>query len=82
MHCLYTRLEASGCVDCGLDELPALDFDHVGIKRESVVSLARGGCSLERLIAEIEECKVRCANCHRRRTASRQRSEAKLPEPP
>ena len=64
----YTRLETSGCVDCGLQDICVLDFDHVGEKQDNVVSLARGGCSLKRLIEEIEQCEVRCANCHRRRT--------------
>ena len=42
----YARLEASGCVDCGLNEICVLDFDHVGRKRANVLSLAREGCSL------------------------------------
>jgi hypothetical protein len=73
-HYAYTRLEASGCVDCALNEICVLDFDHVGQKRANVLSLARGGCGLERLIEEIEQCEVRCANCHRRRTARQRRA--------
>jgi hypothetical protein len=73
-HYAYTRLEASGCVDCGFNEICVLDFDHVGRKRAHVLSLAREGCSLERLIEEIEQCEVRCANCHRRRTVRQRRA--------
>jgi predicted transcriptional regulator len=80
----YTRLEASGCTDCGLKEICALDFDHVGPKQANVVWLAHSGCSLVRLIAEIEQCEVRCANCHRRRTVRERRkaTRAKLKPPP
>jgi hypothetical protein len=63
-------------VDCGLNEISVLDFDHVGKKRANVVSLAREGCSLERLIEEIEQCEVRCANCHRRRTVRQRRARS------
>jgi hypothetical protein len=56
------------CADCGLDDLLVLEFDHVGRKTGGVAKMARDGCSFERLRAEIVECEIRCANCHRRRT--------------
>jgi hypothetical protein len=62
-------LERSGCVDCGVTDLPILDFDHVEGKVDSVMRMAAGGCSELRLHAEIAKCVVRCGNCHRRRTA-------------
>ena len=59
---------AMGCLDCGYREhAKALQFDHVrGIKVASVPNLILG--SLTRLMAEIEKCEVRCANCHMIRT--------------
>lgn len=66
----YSSLERSGCVDCGTHELCVLDFDHVRGKTANVTVLARDGCSAERLSDEIARCEVRCANCHRRRTAA------------
>lgn len=66
----YNTLER-GCVDCGFDELPALDFDHVGPKTANVMKLAWDGVGLDLLRAEIARCEVRCGNCHRRVTASR-----------
>jgi hypothetical protein len=60
----------SGCVDCGLRDLVTLEFDHVrGRKSADVSALVRNGWSLERVRQELACCEVRCANCHRRRTA-------------
>lgn len=61
----------SGCVDCGLSDILVLEFDHVGPKLDNVSNLVRDGHSLERIQSEIDCCEVRCANCHRRRTAQR-----------
>ncbi len=69
---VYNALERSGCVECGVRELAVLDFDHVGRKTANVTDLARSGASVERLRDEMAQCVVRCANCHRRRTAAAQ----------
>ncbi len=69
MDFAYTELEHSGCVDCGARDLVVLEFDHLRDKSANVIEFARGGCSVERLVREIAVCEVRCANCHRRRTA-------------
>jgi hypothetical protein len=69
----YSYLELHPCVDCGCSDLCVLEFDHVGEKAGTVLAMARNGVSLERLIREIEACEVRCANCHRRKTAARRR---------
>jgi len=62
------------CVDCGEPDPVVLEFDHVsGQKRGAVCTLARNGCSRETLLEEIGKCLVRCANCHRRRTATSRR---------
>lgn len=59
------------CIDCGEKDVAVLEFDHVsGSKRMEVTTLARRGCSVKSLLAEIRKCEVRCANCHRRRTVS------------
>ena len=59
------------CVDCGEADVRVLDFDHEdpSQKRHEVVRLAGTGIAWERVEAEIAKCSVRCANCHRRRTA-------------
>ena len=67
---VYGVLEESECVDCGLADMTVLEFDHVGPKREAVLVLAWTGYSLDSIKREIEQCEVRCANCHRRKTAA------------
>ncbi len=70
---LYEHLQRSGCVDCKCADLAVLDFDHEGPKRFNVTRGAWNGFGLARLSEEIEACAVRCANCHRRKTAERGR---------
>jgi hypothetical protein len=63
------HLATHPCVDCGEPDVVVLEFDHVrGKKLESVSALACAGVSMQRVVAEIAKCVVRCANCHRRRT--------------
>lgn len=57
------------CVDCGESDPDVLDFDHLRDKRADVSTLVHLAVSWEVAIAEIAKCEVRCANCHRRRTA-------------
>jgi hypothetical protein len=66
---VFAVLGASACADCGEADVCVLDFDHVGRKTATVLRLARNEASLARLREEIARCVVRCANCHRRRTA-------------
>lgn len=62
------------CRDCGLADPAVLEFDHVGPKTMEVGKLVREAYRLERVIAEIANCELVCANCHRRRTRRRARS--------
>ena len=59
------------CVDCGEADLRVLDLDHEDpeLKLSGVARLLGMHVPWERIEAEIEKCSVRCANCHRRRTA-------------
>jgi hypothetical protein len=61
-------LRSAGCVDCAETDPVVLDFDHVGVKRNSVVRLAYKEHSIASIMREVAECEIRCANCHRRRT--------------
>jgi hypothetical protein len=64
-------LRSHPCVDCGEDDPVVLEFDHIDrtTKDTEIGNLVRWGCSLLRLSREISKCTVRCAHCHRRRTA-------------
>ncbi|MET0511575.1 MAG: HNH endonuclease, partial [Thermoleophilaceae bacterium] len=71
---LIEILRAGRCADCGLADAAVLEFDHVGPKQMEVGRLVREGYRLKHIKAEIANCELVCANCHRRRTATRCRS--------
>ena len=56
-------------MDCGEADPIVLEFDHRGDKRAQIVDLIGDHASWPDVFAEIQKCDVRCANCHRRRTA-------------
>jgi len=66
----YEYLLAHPCVDCGEADPVVLDFDHRD-RTTKVAEVAwfirRGDVNALRL--EIAKCDVRCANCHRQKTA-------------
>ncbi len=59
------------CVDCSESDITVLEFDHTGkfSKFKAVSTLIRHGYPLDIIQKEISKCEVRCANCHRRKTA-------------
>ena len=67
---LVAYLQQHPCVDCGESDPLVLDFDHVRGKKSMEVTVMvgdKGGwAAVEK---EIAKCAVRCANCHRRKTA-------------
>lgn len=59
------------CVDCGERDPRCLDFDHVRGKKRCDISRMLGNFGWAAIEREVSKCVVRCANCHRKRTAER-----------
>lgn len=68
---IYQYLLKNHCVDCGESDVTVLEFDHQGKKPklQAVSQLVRRQYTFDKIVEEIEKCEVRCANCHRRKTA-------------
>ena len=68
---VHRYLAANACVDCGERDPVVLEFDHVkGNKKRTISQMIAWGVSENTLREEIQKCVLRCANCHRRKTAS------------
>jgi hypothetical protein len=59
------------CVDCGESDPSVLELDHRDELGPKAFNISRGirEHNWDSVLAEIVKCEVRCANCHRRRTA-------------
>lgn len=63
---LKIKMDSGPCVDCGLDDVRVLEFDHVDRNTKSnCVSQCK---SFDELLKESAKCVMRCGICHRRRT--------------
>ena len=63
-------LQDHHCIDCKESDPIVLEFDHRGNKKSSISNMiSKGYSSIKLLQEEIDKCDVRCANCHRRKTA-------------
>jgi hypothetical protein len=60
-------LKQHPCIDCGETDPIVLEFDHRGDKIYSVSEMRTQ--SLDSVKEEINKCDVRCANCHKKKTA-------------
>jgi hypothetical protein len=70
---VYEHLKDHPCVDCGEDNIIVLEFDHFRDKKYNISNLLNGRVGTPRIILEeIAKCEVRCANCHRKKTAIEQ----------
>ena len=67
--CAYLRDHP--CADCGEADPIVLEFDHrdPATKTHTLNWLVRRGHAWPTVLEELAKCDVRCANCHRRRTA-------------
>ena len=65
----WEYLLAHPCVDCGEQDPLVLEFDHRSGKRAGISALMGDHATWPTVMGEIEKCDVRCANCHKQRTA-------------
>ena len=66
---IWNYLKKHPCVDCGENDPIVLDFDHERDKIDALSMIVKWNNSLDLIKKEITKCVVRCANCHRRKTA-------------
>ncbi len=73
MFWLNKYKQAKGCKDCGYSKNPvALDFDHIEpVEKRFTIAHRTDRATIKSLFLEIRKCEVRCANCHRIRTAEK-----------
>lgn len=58
------------CIDCGETDPVVLDCDHVsGEKKYGIAEMLNDARPWDVILEELAKCEIRCANCHRRRTA-------------
>jgi hypothetical protein len=65
---LLEYLKDKCCIDCSESDPVVLDFDHQHTKSHNISGMLLHA-SWQRILEEITKCEIRCANCHRRRTA-------------
>jgi len=68
---IFRYKKIKGCSDCGIKNPIVLDFDHRdrSIKIIRVSQMIKGSVSIVAIKEEIRKCDIRCANCHRIKTA-------------
>lgn len=70
MRKIWDYFKSHPCVDCGNGDPIVLEFDHVkGKKKMAISRLMTRTVSWDKIESEIKKCDVRCANCHRLKTA-------------
>ncbi|MDP2705690.1 MAG: hypothetical protein Q8O49_00575 [bacterium] len=67
---LLDFLSSKKCVDCEENDPIVLDFDHKNPQNKTrmINKMLSGHYSWKSIMAEIDKCDIRCANCHRRKT--------------
>ena len=67
LQAIVDEWKTQGCVDCGYEDIRAIDPDHLdGTTKSGHLSrLVQLCASAARIRAELEKCTPRCARCHR-----------------
>lgn len=67
---IFNFLSSNPCEVCGESDPIVLEFDHIDQSEKYKAVSVMVEHSLDRIKEEIAKCRVLCANCHRRHTAS------------
>lgn len=67
---ILNHLRQNPCIDCGERDVVVLEFDHIEKKQYNISRMMYLGCTIKNIENEIKKCEVRCANCHKRKTAN------------
>jgi len=64
---IWAILSRVGCEVCGEKNPLVLEFDHINPADKSgeMAQMISKGTSLDKLLDELEKCRIVCANCHR-----------------
>lgn len=57
------------CIDCKENDPIVLDCDHIRDKKFSISKMVRDAMPWDTILDELSKCEIRCANCHRKKTA-------------
>lgn len=68
---VWEILKRASCMVCGFSNPLALEFDHKNPKTKKfpISTMLNAGYQIEDLKAEVDKCRILCANCHAIRTA-------------
>lgn len=66
---VFKYLQEHPCIDCGESNPIVLEFDHVKGDKVDAISEMINHYGIVKIKEEISKCEVRCANCHRIKTA-------------
>lgn len=69
---VYDYLKTHPCIDCGENDPVTLEFDHINNKLDNISVMIHDARPIEQIQLEINKCQVRCANCHKKKTAREQ----------
>jgi len=64
----YSLMDNKQCIDCGIDDLDVLQWDHIDPKSKTVC--ISNASTLTQLTKEVAKCVIRCGNCHFIRTST------------
>jgi hypothetical protein len=65
-------LQNKSCSICGESDIRTFEFDHIDptLKSFGIARAIGDGTKWEKIMAEIQKCRILCANCHKKHTAS------------